>query len=318
MITQICAQSSPKKYPCQQQAKLTALIDTNTQQPADKSHSILFEKIGRQLIHSMALKTNCSAAPSGMNSAAWKTMCIKNISTKFCNALAATVKKLCSQYMDPNRISAFVVCCLITLDKCPGVRPIGVGETVRQINGRAIATAISDDIQEAADPDKVCAGHLSGCEAAVTAMRKFFKSLDTEAAILTNAFNFLNRQAALQYIQHQCPSHSKALKNTYRENAHFFIDWKILLLHKGTTQGDHLAIEMYALAITPSIDHLEDESAKQIWYADNATACGKIRIWWDRIINKGPDYEYFPNATKTWLIVKEEKLDEVQSAKAQM
>ena len=61
---------------------------------------------------------------------------------------------------------------------------------------------------------------------------------------------------------------------------------------------------------------LEDESVKQIWYADDATACGKIsnlRTWWDQITNKGPDYGYFPNATKTWLVVKEEKLEEAQN-----
>ena len=33
--------------------------------------------------------------------------------------------------------------------------------------GKAIAVAISDDIQDAAGPLQVCAGHLSGCEAAV-------------------------------------------------------------------------------------------------------------------------------------------------------
>ena len=310
-----------EKHPCQQHAKSAALIDQNTRQPTDEPHPILFEKIDGQLIRSMALRTDGSAGPSGMDAAAWKRLCtsFKTASTELCDALAATARKLCSHYVDPSGISAFVACRLIALDKCPGVRPIGVGETARRIIGRAIAKAISDDIQEAAGPLQVCAGHLSGCEAAVSAMHKLFESPDTEAAILvdaSNAFNSLNRQAALRNIQHLCPSLSKVLTNTYREDVQLFIDGETLLSQEGTTQGDPLAMAMYAIAITPLINHLEDESVKQIWYADDATACGKIsnlRTWWDQITNKGPDYGYFPNATKTWLVVKEEKLEEAQN-----
>ena len=89
-----------------------------------------------------------------MDAAAWKRLCtsFKTASTELYDALAATARKLCSHYVDPSGISAFVACRLIALDKCPGVRPIGVGETARRIIGRAIAKAISDDIQEAAGP----------------------------------------------------------------------------------------------------------------------------------------------------------------------
>ena len=40
----------------------------------------------------------------------------------------------------------------VALDKCQGVRPIGIGETARRIIGRAIARVLSDDIQMAAGP----------------------------------------------------------------------------------------------------------------------------------------------------------------------
>ena len=190
-------------------------------------------------------------------------------------------------------------------------------ETARRIIGRTIAKAINEDIQEAAGPLQVCAGHLSGREAAVSAACKLFKAPDTEATILveaSNAFNSLNRQAALRNIQHLCPSLSpKVLINTNRENAQLFIDGETLLSQEGTTQGDPLAMAMYAIAITPLINDLEDKSVKQIWYTDDATACGNIlnlKIWWDEISKKGAEYGYFPNATKTWLVVKEEKLEE--------
>ena len=41
-------------------------------------------------------------------------------------------------YVDPAGLTAFTACRLIALDKCPGVRPIGVGEVVRRIVGKAV------------------------------------------------------------------------------------------------------------------------------------------------------------------------------------
>ena len=53
-----------------------------------------------------------------------------------CNALSAVARNLCTTFVDPGGLSAFVSCRLIALDKCPGVRPIGVGETVRRVIAR--------------------------------------------------------------------------------------------------------------------------------------------------------------------------------------
>ncbi len=89
-----------------------------------------------------------------------------------------------------------------------------------------------------------------------------------------------------------------------------------LLSQEGTTQGDPLAMAMYAIAITPLIYHLEDEETKQVWFADDATAGGyltNLKSWWDRIVELGPDYGYHPNASKTWLIVKEGSLEEAMT-----
>ena len=233
--------------------------------------------------------------------------------------MAATARRICTSYVDPVGISALVACRLIALDKSPGVRPIGIGETIRRIIGRSIATTISDDIQAAAGPLQVCAGHLSGCEAAVHAMRRVYEAPETEAMIVvdaSNAFNALNREIALRNITNLCPTLSKVLINTYREDIQLFIDGETLLSQEGTTQGDPLAMAMYAVAISPLIRHLQDEEAKQVWFADDATAGGeltRLRKWWDRIVELGPDYGYYPNASKTWLIVKESKLEEAST-----
>ena len=150
-------------------------------------------------------------------------------------------------------------------------------------------------------------------------MYEVFQSSEMEAAILvdaSNAFNALNRQVALRNIQQLCPPLSKILTNTYRDDIDLFIDGETIY-SQGTTQGDLLAMAMYAIAITPLINTLESESMKQIWYADDAAAGGKLshlKAWWDRLTELGPDYGYYPNASKSWLIVKEEHLPAAEIA----
>ena len=50
---------------------------------------------------------------------------------------------------------------------------------------------------------------------------------------------------------------------------------------------------------------------KQIWYADDAAAAGlltDLRTWWDMLCDIGPQFGYFVNSSKTFLIVKETHL----------
>ena len=64
----------------------------------------------------------------------------------------------------------------------------------------------------------------------------------------------------------------------------------------------------YAMATILLIRKLQGNS-KQVWYADDAAAIGKItdlRAWWNGLVAKGPGYGYFANSAKTWLVTKEE------------
>ena len=90
-----------------------------------------------------------------------------------------------------------------------------------------------------------------------------------EAVILvdaTNAFNSLNRQLAFHNICHICPL-SKVLINTYRQGTSpLFIDNETISSLEGTTQGDPLAMAMYAVSIIPLIYRLKTPSIKQVWF----------------------------------------------------
>ncbi len=97
------------------------------------------------------------------------------------------------------------------------------------------------------------------------------------------------------------------LINTYREPTELFVDGDVLLSREGTTQGDPLAMPFYAIATVPLIKKLDNNNVHQVWYADAASGVGKLadlRSWWDKISTLGPGYGYHANASKTWLITK--------------
>ena len=185
----------------------------------------------------------------------------------------------------------------------------------RRICSKAILSIIKPDILEAAGTLQLCAGQEAGCEAAVHALRAMFDDENTQGVLLidaSNAFNNLNRQTALHNIQALCPTLATILINTYRSDSQLFIDKATILSKEGTTQGDPLAMPMFALASIPLINNLKSPScAKQVWYADDAAAAGDIKQlanWWSKIRELGPAYGYFVNPTKSCLVVKEKHL----------
>ena len=204
-------------------------------------------------------------------------------------------------------LAAVTACRLIPLSKDHGVRPIGICETTRRIIGKAVLKVTKLDIQLAVGSLQLCAGHKARCETAIHAMHQIFEDEEIEGVLLVdakNTFNSLNRAAALHNSQILCPSLAPILINIY-------VAGESILSWEGTTQGDPLAMAMYALGTLPLIRAVTTPGAKQSWYADDATAGGSltnIRIWWDQLSSLGPKYGYLVNSGKSWLIVKEKHL----------
>ena len=71
------------------------------------------------------------------------------------------------------------------------------------------------------------------------------------------------------------PSIATMLINCYRAPTDLYMDGNVTLSQEGITQGDPLAMPMYALATVPLIKRLTS-TVKQTWYTDNAAATGKI------------------------------------------
>ena len=90
-------------------------------------------------------------------------------------------------------------------------------------------------------------------------MRELFQNEDSDAILLidaSNAFYSLNHLTALHYITCLCPSLATVLINTYRAPTDLFVDGEVIYSLEGTTQGDPLAMPMYALATIPLLKRL--------------------------------------------------------------
>ena len=300
-----------EKHPTPREVNADALLSKSSV-VANSTHPVIFESITGDMVRSVALQTQGSAGPSGVDAAGWRRLLtsFNKDSKDLCGAVAAFARRLCSNYVNPGGLQAFLACRLIPLNKNPGVRPIGVGEVLRRIIGKAVLRTVHSDVLKATGTTQLCAGHEAGCEIAFHAMQSIFQDDKTEAILLvdaSNAFNNLNRQVALLNIHETCPAIATILTNCYRSQSPLFVQGEMLLSCEGTTQGDPLAMAMFALASIPLIQKVETPGAKQAWFADDA-ACGgrlvKLRDWWERLNSQGPMYGYFPNCAKTNLVVK--------------
>ncbi|XP_066926215.1 uncharacterized protein [Clytia hemisphaerica] len=273
------------------------------------------------------MKTRGGAGPSGLDGDGWRRiLCSKNFKTEsndLCLSLARMAKHLCTTIETDNSLEAFLSSRLIPLNKNPGLRPIGIGETLRRIIGKTVARLLKQDIADSVGSLQVCAGQDAGCEAAIHALREIFRQDDTEAVMLvdaSNAFNAVNRNAFLHNVNVICPSIATFTTNCYSSPSRLFVIGGIeIASSEGTTQGDPIAGLVYAIATIPLIMYTVGElrehntNTKAAGYADDVFGGGTIRglkRLWDTIVKWGPKYGYFQQASKTWVIVKPQYLEE--------
>ena len=306
-----------EKHPDPQSAKLGSILFGPIE---DVMPEAVYLQINGEMIRETALRTKGAGGPCGVDANGFRRILacksFKQSSSKLCDALAQMTKIMCTQYIDPTTIEPLMASRLIPLDKGEGaVRPIGVGEVLRRILAKCVMNVAKEDVAHASGSLQLCAGQKSGSEAAVHAMHAIFEADETDGILLidaTNAFNSLNRAAAQHNIRILCPIISVFAINTYRIPARLFITGgKEILSAEGTTQGDPLSMGVYALSIQPLITALQrTSSTKQCWFADDASGAGplgEIKNWWDSLTAIGPDFGYFPNAKKCWIIVKPDR-----------
>ena len=296
--------------------------------PVKIVHEIVFDDINEELIQKAAIRTKGAAGPSKFDADDWRCILGSNIFGKhgaeLRKSLARMTKVMCaSEVSKKGSLEAFLACQLIPLNKSPGIRPIGIGEVLRRIMGKTVMMVLKKDVIHLAGALQVCAGQQAGVESAIHSMVDLFES-DTTSAIIqidaTNAFNSLNRKVFLYNIKIICPELTNFVYNYYTSSSRLFVrGGKEISSEEGTTQGDPIAIRLYALGITPLLNCAsriitsmpqEDSVTNQfhqVAFADDFTGCGKLdslREWFDEIVRLGPYIGYYVNPKKSWLVVK--------------
>ena len=95
------------------------------------------------------------SGPSGLDANGWRRILTSRAFGTATLDLRKTfdklMKKLCVEELEsPSSLESFVACRLISLDRKPGLRPIGVGKVLRRIAGKAVMMLLKNDITHAA------------------------------------------------------------------------------------------------------------------------------------------------------------------------
>ena len=184
-----------EKHPQGQPIKSSTVIVDDV--PSQGPHPVLYKRIDGPLIHSIALKTEGTAGPSGIDAAGWRRplSSFQKESVELSQAVASMTRRPCQQYVDPAGLTAFIEGRLVALDKCPGLRPVGIGELVRRITRMAILSVTRMVVYEdtGALHLQVCLGQQEGCEAAIHAKKHVFSEPNTEAVLIVDATIAVNQ-----------------------------------------------------------------------------------------------------------------------------
>ena len=176
---------------------------------------------------------------------------------------------------------------LIPLDKCPGVRPIGVGECIRRVLGKTMSMATGSDVVDIVAKTNLPLALRPVLKASyMPCMSELYEETAGSGWGLllvdaNNAFNVVSRVTALWNACILWPRCSCFLFNTYHGYSMLLLKGSehILYSKEGVTQGDPLSMLFYAVAVLPLIQSLKQLSKwHQSWYADDSACAGKLYL----------------------------------------
>jgi len=119
--------------------------------------------ITEEHIEKAARQLQGSAGPGGANGEAWQMWLVRcgEHSLRLRRAVAAVASMMANKTVPWEHIRALMANRLIALDKCPGLRPIGVGECLRRVIGKTVMQQSWLSLKEECGPGQL-ASNLEG------------------------------------------------------------------------------------------------------------------------------------------------------------
>ena len=156
---------------------------------------------------------------------------------------------------------------MIALDKHPGIRLVGVGETWRRLMTKCLLRVAGPEAKAACGTTQLAGGVEAGIEGAIHAMRVLWEDhaqVEDWGFLLIEARNTFNeeiRTAMLWAVWNEWPSGAQFTFNCYRHWATLVVrdmgDGSVHFLHRkeGVTQGEPLAM-IAGIGVLPLIREL--------------------------------------------------------------
>jgi hypothetical protein len=184
-------------------------------------------------------------------------------------------------------------------------------KTVLLVAGREVVMACRTE--------NICGGLQGGMDGTMHAAQSMWDTQGMEedwGFLLVDVKNTFNEHCgtmALWNVRHEWPSGARFVFNSYTH-------WAILIIRnnngtgaflhskQGVTQGDSLAVFGYPVGLLPLIRGLKLEfpMVTQPWYADGTgtdATFKRIRAMFLILLQLGLDYGYYPEPTKSILVV---------------
>ena len=119
-----------------------------------------------------------------------------------------------------------------------------------------------------------------------------------------NAFNNMNQKVFLHNIKFTCQEITTYVNNCYSVPARLFVSRNLeLTSHECSTQDALLNMVIYATEITPKLD-MNTKMIITKWWDLWMMSLESLERLWDILMQVGPNHGYYPQPTKSWLIVK--------------
>ena len=129
---------------------------------------MIFDQITPELITKCALKTKGAVVPSCFNRDDWRQIIGNNAygtyGNDLCKVITETTKRFCiAELLNSHglkSVETLMIFWLILFAKNPGVRPIGIGQSLGEIMGKVVMNIFKKDVMEVAGPSQLCTSWL--------------------------------------------------------------------------------------------------------------------------------------------------------------
>ena len=178
-----------------------------------------------------------------------------------------------------------------------GLRPIAIGNLLRRLTSKLIASALADKAASHFAPHQLGVGVQGGCEAILHTVRQALEKDPDKWNLqcdFLNAFNLASRQTTFLEVEKVFPEALAWVLTSYGAPSHLQYGDSTISSDRGFHQGDPLAGLLFSANLQPVIDTIEEEVPDlevDAWFLDDGDQVGtldQLRKVVDILLREGP------------------------------